>query len=149
MGSMCDCGRDLDGTELAEYCESLFLEACDTGRGRLLRRDGVDVVNGDSAGWFGFGLGFGGEAVSAAGEAAGDEVPVMAAIAMAPRHETSGEPQGKEGMGMGEPPRYGTAARRSPPNSDSAWPGSTKQVGRVRRRWVWVRPRERGLVGFM
>lgn len=87
MGNMCDCGRDLEGTELAEYCDSRCLEACDMGRGRVLRREGVDVVNGGKAGWFAIDEG---EAASGAGEEAGDDdVSTMAAIAMIRRGDAT------------------------------------------------------------
>lgn len=44
MGNACDGGRDLDGTEPTEYCDSRFFEGCDMGRDSVVRRDGVDVV---------------------------------------------------------------------------------------------------------
>ena len=55
-GNMCDGGRDLEGPEAFEYCESLFLEAWDSGRCRpaVPLRIGEDVIRGVSGGWFGF-----------------------------------------------------------------------------------------------
>ena len=47
---MCDGGRDRDGIELVEYCDKRFLDACDMGRGSVLRRDGGEVINGGRGG---------------------------------------------------------------------------------------------------
>lgn len=47
-------GRDRDGTEPVEYCDSRFLEAWDIGRGTADRRAGGEVISGVKAGWFGF-----------------------------------------------------------------------------------------------
>lgn len=69
MGKTCEGGRDLDGIEPVEYCDSRFLEACDIGRGSVLRREGFDVISGGKAGWFGFV-----EEGSVGGDVAGDEV---------------------------------------------------------------------------
>ncbi len=65
---MCDGGRDLEGTEFAEYCDNLFFEACERGRCRFDRRVGGDVINGGKGGWFGFEEG----EVAGEGECAGD-----------------------------------------------------------------------------
>ena len=47
---MCDGGRDLDRAEWVEYCDSLFLEACEGGRFKAdLRVDG-DVISGGNGG---------------------------------------------------------------------------------------------------
>lgn len=43
MANMLEGGRDLDGTEPTEYCESRLLDACDIGRGR-----DADCVGGDA-----------------------------------------------------------------------------------------------------
>lgn len=53
---MWDGGRDLEGPEVLEYCESLFLDAWDSGRCRpaVPLRIGEDVMRGASGGWFGF-----------------------------------------------------------------------------------------------
>ncbi len=50
--------------ELAEYCDSLFLEAWDIGRVIVERWLEGEVIKGGRAGWFGF----------AEGDAAGDDV---------------------------------------------------------------------------
>lgn len=78
---MCEPGRDLEGTDPVEYCDSRPLEACDIGRARLLRREGVEVVNGGRAGWFGFA---GGDEPWGC-EAGEDEASVMVAVAVIPR----------------------------------------------------------------
>lgn len=54
MGNTWEGGRDLEGTEWFEYCDSLFLEACEMGRCRVDRRAGGDVMSGGRGGWFGF-----------------------------------------------------------------------------------------------
>ena len=51
---MCDGGRDLEGAEYVEYCDSLPLDACEVGRCKFDRRAGGDVISGGSGGWFGF-----------------------------------------------------------------------------------------------
>ena len=80
-GKMCDTGRDRVGIELVEYCDKRFLEACDMGRGRVLLRDGGEVINGGSGGCVAFAV----WVVMAGGEVAGDEpgdmIAVMAGIA--------------------------------------------------------------------
>lgn len=50
MGNRYDGGRDREGIEPVEYCDSRFLEACDMGRGSVLRREGGDVMRGGRAG---------------------------------------------------------------------------------------------------
>lgn len=98
IGKVWDCGRDRDGTEPTEYCESLFLEACDMGRARLLLRNGADVVNGGSVDRFWLEDWM--EEAWAVAEVVEDEVSVIAAIAIRPsetphkgRAEGTGEPQ--------------------------------------------------------
>lgn len=43
---MLDGGRDLEGTEPTEYCESRLLDACDIGRGRDVDCEGGDDTSG-------------------------------------------------------------------------------------------------------
>ena len=50
MGNMWEVGRDLEGISPVEYWESLFFEACDIGRDRVLRRDCGEVINGGRGG---------------------------------------------------------------------------------------------------
>lgn len=50
IGKRYDGGREREGTEPVEYCDRRFLEACDMGRGRFVRRPGGDVINGGRAG---------------------------------------------------------------------------------------------------
>lgn len=84
---MCEPGRDLEGTDADEYCDNRPLEACDIGRARLLRREGVEVVNGGRAGWFGFA---GGDEDEPCGcEAGEDEASVIVAVAVIPRSSSS------------------------------------------------------------
>lgn len=78
---MCDGGRDRLCQELVEYCDNLFLEACDIGRGRvdLLFGFGGDVIKGGRGGWFGLDPGddtAGGEEL-VAGEDVGDMTAVI------------------------------------------------------------------------
>jgi hypothetical protein len=47
---MCDSDRVREGTELFEYCESLFLEACEVGCCRFNRLEGGDVIKGGNGG---------------------------------------------------------------------------------------------------
>lgn len=54
MGNTWEGGRDLEGTEWVEYCESLFFDACEFGRCKVERREGGDVTSGGRGGWFGF-----------------------------------------------------------------------------------------------
>jgi hypothetical protein len=77
MGNMWDGGRDLEGAEPVEYCESRFFEACDIGLGRVDRRVGGDVMSGGSAGWFAFDPG---EGAAAGGDVAGDDVDAMVVV---------------------------------------------------------------------
>lgn len=41
MGKMWEGGRDLDGIEAVEYCDSRLLKACDIGRGNVSVEGGV------------------------------------------------------------------------------------------------------------
>lgn len=54
MGKRNEAGRDRDGTEPVEYCDSRFFEARDIGRGATDRRAGGEVIKGVKVGWFGF-----------------------------------------------------------------------------------------------
>jgi len=72
---MCDGGRDLEGAECVEYCDNLFLDACEVGRCKFDRRAGGDVISGGNGGWFGFEDGeetgdgeVGGDTVSSVGD---------------------------------------------------------------------------------
>lgn len=58
-----------------EYCESLFFDAWESGRCRLERRAGGEVISGGSGGWFGFG-----DNDAGAGEVDGDEVVDMTSV---------------------------------------------------------------------
>lgn len=58
-----------------EYCESLFFDAWESGRCRLERRAGGEVISGGSGGWFGFG-----DNDVGAGELDGDEVVDMTSV---------------------------------------------------------------------
>jgi hypothetical protein len=78
MGKIWEGGRERDGTELVEYWERRFLEACDIGRGSVLRRVGGDVINGGREGWFGLPVGD----VTAGGDVAGDELGDIIAVMM-------------------------------------------------------------------
>lgn len=52
---MCEGGRDLEGTEPTEYCDSRLLDACDSGREKAFDDcDGGDVTRGGRAraSWF-------------------------------------------------------------------------------------------------
>jgi hypothetical protein len=51
---MCEGGRDLEGTEWFEYCDSRFLDAYEFGRCKVDRRAGGDVISGGNGGWLGF-----------------------------------------------------------------------------------------------
>ena len=73
---MWDGGRDLDGIGPVEYCDNLFLEACDIGRGNVDLREGGDVMSGGSGGWFALEEG----EVTAGGDVAGDEFGDMTAV---------------------------------------------------------------------
>lgn len=75
-GKTWEGGRDLDGIEPVEYCDSLFLEACDIGRGSVDLREGGEVINGGSGGWFALDDG----EVTAGGEVAGDELGDITAV---------------------------------------------------------------------
>ena len=77
---MCEGGRDLECTEPAEYCDRRFLDACDSGRGSVLRRGGGDVISGGRGGWLGFEVG----EASAGGEVAGLEPGDMIAVIIEP-----------------------------------------------------------------
>lgn len=61
-----------------EYCDSLFFEACDIGRGSVDLRFGFggDVIRGWSGGWLGFAPG----EVIAGGDVAGDDDGDMTAV---------------------------------------------------------------------
>ncbi|KAF7561825.1 hypothetical protein G7046_g2309 [Stylonectria norvegica] len=85
MGNTWEVGRDLEGSEPVEYCDSLFLEACDIGRDRVLLRDCGDVINGGSGGWFEFG----GEE-DAAGAVGDDEVVDITAVEVMPPRQSRG-----------------------------------------------------------
>jgi hypothetical protein len=50
---MCDGGRDLEGAEWVEYCDSLCLEACEVGRANVVLREGGEVTIGANGGAFG------------------------------------------------------------------------------------------------
>jgi hypothetical protein len=50
MGNRYEAGRDREGIDPVEYCDRRFLEACDIGRGMLVRRAGGEVINGGRAG---------------------------------------------------------------------------------------------------
>jgi hypothetical protein len=76
---MCEAGRDLEGTDPDEYCDNRLLEACDIGRGILLRREGVEVDNGGKAGWFGFA---GGDEPCGGCQTGEDEASVIVAVAV-------------------------------------------------------------------
>lgn len=78
---MCELGRDLDGADPAEYCDNLLLEACDIGRPRVLRRDGVEVANGGKAAWLGLCRG---DEPWGCGDAT-EEASVIVAVAVIPR----------------------------------------------------------------
>ena len=85
---MYEGGRDRDGIEAVEYCDSLFFGACDIGLGRTVC--GVpelsdDVIRGGRTGWFGFAAEEGdwevdGIATVAGGDAADDELVAMVAV---------------------------------------------------------------------
>lgn len=62
--------------ELVEYCDKRFLDACDIGRGRVLRRAGGEVISGGSGGCA---VVAGGEEM-AGGEVAGEEPGDMMAV---------------------------------------------------------------------
>lgn len=79
MGNMWEVGRDLEGTEPTEYWERRFLDACDIGRCRVLRREEGEVMSGGRAGWFGFG-----EEATTRGDAAGEEVFDITAVVVMP-----------------------------------------------------------------
>jgi hypothetical protein len=70
MGKICDGGRDLDGADWFEYCDSLFFEACEDGRCRFDLRAGGEVSMAVKGGWSGL-LGVG-EEEPGGGEVAGD-----------------------------------------------------------------------------
>lgn len=57
-GNTWEGGRDRQGIELVEYCDSLFIEACEAGCCRFGRFGGAaaggDVIKGGNGGWFGF-----------------------------------------------------------------------------------------------
>jgi len=92
---MCDGGRDRDGIELVEYCDKRFLDAWDIGRGKVLLRDGGEVINGGSGGCDALGVCdeiAGGEV---AGEEPGDIIAVMAGDAEVLR---AGPRPGSEGL---------------------------------------------------
>ena len=55
MGKTWDTGRDRGGMEPVEYCDSLFFDACDIGRERLVRRTGGDAASGGNEDWVGVG----------------------------------------------------------------------------------------------
>ena len=55
IGTRRDAGRDRDCPEAVEYCDILCLEACDMGRGNVVRRWAVVVINGGSVGSPGIG----------------------------------------------------------------------------------------------
>ncbi|KHN96825.1 uncharacterized protein MAM_05381 [Metarhizium album ARSEF 1941] len=88
MGIMWEPGRDLEGTDPDEYCDSRLLEACDIGRERLLRREGVDVevANGGKEAWFAFAEGD----EPCGWETGEDEAFVMVAVAVIPRRVAQG-----------------------------------------------------------
>lgn len=46
MANMLEGGRDLEGTEPTEYCDSRLLDACDIGRVRDVDCDGGDATCG-------------------------------------------------------------------------------------------------------
>jgi hypothetical protein len=50
MGKIWDGGRDRDGPEPVEYCDSRCLDAWDIGRGSVLLRAGGEVISGGSGG---------------------------------------------------------------------------------------------------
>jgi hypothetical protein len=68
---MWDGGLDRVGIELVEYCDKRFLDACDMGRGRVLLRNGGEVISGGSGG----GVALAVCVVMAGGEVAGEEEP--------------------------------------------------------------------------
>ena len=49
-GNMWDGGRDLEGPDVFEYCESLFFEAWERGRCKFVRRTTGDVIRGGNGG---------------------------------------------------------------------------------------------------
>ena len=49
-GNTCEGGRDLEGTELVEYCDNLFFDAWEIGLCKVVRRAGGDVISGGSGG---------------------------------------------------------------------------------------------------
>jgi len=63
----CDGGRDLEGPAF-EYCDSLFLEACEGGRFKFDLRAVGDVISGGNGGWFGLEEGDTGDDVSTVGD---------------------------------------------------------------------------------
>jgi len=78
-GYMVETGRDLGGIEPVEYCDSLFLDACDIGRGSVVRRAGGDVIKGGREERFEFEVGD----ETAGGDVAGEEVcDIVAVIAL-------------------------------------------------------------------
>lgn len=58
-----------------EYCESLFFDACESGRCKLDRRAGGEVISGGSGGWVWFG-----DNDAGAGEVDGDGVVDMTSV---------------------------------------------------------------------
>lgn len=54
MGNMWEGGREREGPEYAEYCESRFLDANDEGRCNVALPVVGDVIRGGRGGWFGF-----------------------------------------------------------------------------------------------
>jgi hypothetical protein len=47
MGKICERGRDFEGPEAVD---SLFFDACEKGRCRVVRRAGGDVISGGNGG---------------------------------------------------------------------------------------------------
>ena len=77
MGKICEGGRDLEGTEPTEYCESRLLDACDSGRARAFDCECGDVRVAGRARVSGFEW----DAASSGGEVAGD-ASVAIAVAL-------------------------------------------------------------------
>jgi hypothetical protein len=75
MGKMWEGGRDLDGNDPVEYCDSRCLEAKDIGRGCALGGEVVEVISEGSE--RGSGLEVGGDEGFGGGEEAGLDVADM------------------------------------------------------------------------